>query len=65
MVFRDVFLAGDTADHLSAVATRRTPANIVCLDDMHVVAAFGKMQSRGNASEACANNANVCGLVAP
>jgi hypothetical protein len=55
-------LTGNTADHLAAVATGRTPANPVRLDDMHVVAALGQMQSGRNSCEARPDNADIRSL---
>ena len=45
-VIRNVFLTGDTANHLAAIATGGTPSDSVCLNDMHVVATLCKVQGR-------------------
>ncbi len=41
-----VLLAGNSANKLTTVATGCTPPDFVCLNDMHVVAALGQVQSR-------------------
>ena len=59
-MFEHGFLAGDAADHLPAVAARRTPPDFVGLDNMNVVAAFRQMQCRRDSGETRTYDANVC-----
>ena len=61
-MFRNAFFAGDSTDHLTTVATRCTPANFVCFNDMNVVAALDQVQCCRNAGKARADNADIRAL---
>ena len=54
MMFEYGFFAGYTADHLTAVSARGAPADLVRLDDVHVVTTLREVQCRGYAGESCA-----------
>ena len=59
MMFKYGILAGDAADHLSAVSSRCSPADFFGFNDMHVVSALRQVQGRRDAGETCTYHTHI------